>query len=44
MLNENGAWENPAKLIGFENVLIIAADKTPEIVGKTIGDFAKSII
>ncbi|HHU70247.1 MAG TPA: amidohydrolase family protein, partial [Thermoanaerobacterales bacterium] len=41
MLNENGAWENPAKLIGFENVLIIAADKTPEIVGKTIGDFAK---
>jgi len=41
--NPTSKWENFVQIVGYENLLILQARKTPEIEGKTILEYAEKI-
>ena len=41
--HSTGKWENFVKISGYENLLLTQAPKTPEVIGKTVLEYAKEL-
>ncbi|MCP4761788.1 MAG: D-aminoacylase [archaeon] len=43
ILNPKESWQNWIKAIGYENILVLAAEQTPNVAGKTLAKIATEI-
>jgi N-acyl-D-amino-acid deacylase len=41
--NPEGKWENFVQMVGYKNLLILNAPESPEIIGKTVFEYAREI-
>ncbi len=41
--NPTGNWENFVKMSGYENMLIVQAPETPDVIGKTVLEYATEL-